>query len=243
FARGRGIHPLETLYLSDFNKKVSVDARDVRLAFNADDLALIARHPIWSGSKSRGRRNEPGEIVLRDGLYWGPVLAAYTGARREELLALAANDIVLDHDVPHILIRPNHNRNLKNPTSKRTIPIHSRLLELGFAEHARAQQVAGSLDLFPELKPESKTGSFGGSMYKGWKRALDQQLGRSAAKKSFHSFRHYVVTTLRHQLEVPKNVVTSIVGHAHHDETDGRYADHLPVELLVDGIERIPISF
>lgn len=48
---------------------------------------------------------------------------ADTGARIGELVGLDKDDIFLDHDVPHIKIRPNAIRALKTPQSERDIPL------------------------------------------------------------------------------------------------------------------------
>lgn len=48
---------------------------------------------------------------------------ADTGARLKELTGLEADDIVLDHPIPHIKIRNKKNRELKTPHSERDIPL------------------------------------------------------------------------------------------------------------------------
>ncbi|WP_198912331.1 tyrosine-type recombinase/integrase [Parvularcula mediterranea] len=53
-----------------------------------------------------------------------------TGARLSEIVSLQADDIRLDCEVPHILIRPEQNRELKTSDSRREIPL------VGVAERA-----------------------------------------------------------------------------------------------------------
>ncbi|MEP5760883.1 MAG: site-specific integrase [Litoreibacter sp.] len=50
------------------------------------------------------------------------VLLTFTGARGNEICGLAWDDVKLDHETPHILIRPNSIRGTKNNT-KRGIPL------------------------------------------------------------------------------------------------------------------------
>ena len=50
-------------------------------------------------------------------------IMADTGARISELVGLEEKDIVLNHEIPHIKIRPNATRNLKTPQSERDIPL------------------------------------------------------------------------------------------------------------------------
>jgi integrase len=243
FARSRGARPTEELFMSDLRRKVSEDERTARLAFTDEDVLALAQHPIWSGCQSSSRRNTKGNHIIKDGLYWGPILAAASGARREEIMGLALEDIILDHAVPNILIQPNRARRLKNTSSNRAVPIHSRLIELGFTEYVQEMRAQGETDLFPEFRPDSLTETYGNVFYKPWKVALDLQLVEAAGRKTFHSFRHRVITTLRHIPEIEKAWVKDLVGHHHSDETDGRYRDPTPLPLLRKVVEAIPVGF
>ncbi|HCN91728.1 MAG TPA: integrase, partial [Hyphomonas sp.] len=50
-------------------------------------------------------------------------LLVETGARLSEIVNLRPDDIRLDHEVPHIIIRPEQNRELKTSDSEREIPL------------------------------------------------------------------------------------------------------------------------
>lgn len=242
YARSRGARPAEELYLADLRRQEDGDERSARLAFSDQDVDVLFQHPVWQGCRNGARRNHSGNQVIQDGLYWGPLFASASGARREEIMGLELSDIVLDHAVPHFLIQKNGNRCLKNAASKRKIPIHSRLLELGFADYVDAMIKKGEEDLFPEFRPNSVAETFGNAFYKPWKVALDQQLGLSAARKTFHSFRHRTITSLRHNPDIPKSWVKDLVGHKHRDETDGRYRDPTPLEQLQVAVEALTVG-
>ena len=51
------------------------------------------------------------------------ILMVYTGARTGEIGGLEAQDVHLEGQIPHIIIRPNGVRQLKTPSSKRTVPL------------------------------------------------------------------------------------------------------------------------
>ncbi|WP_439103585.1 DUF6538 domain-containing protein [Celeribacter marinus] len=242
FARSRGAHPAEELYLADLRRQEDGDERSARLAFSDEDVELLFRHPVWQGCRSNARGNLPGDDVIQDGLYWGPLIAVASGARREEIMGLELSDILLDHEVPHFLIRKNRNRCLKNAGSQRKIPIHSKLIELGFPRYVEAMANKGAGDLFPEFRPSSESETFGNVFYKPWKAVLDQQLGLSSTRKTFHSFRHRTITTLRHDPDIPKSWVKDLVGHKHGDETDGRYRDPTPLKQLQVAVETLSID-
>ena len=50
-------------------------------------------------------------------------LISDTGMRLSEAAGLARDDIVLDADIPHIIIRPHPWRRLKTKGSERTLPL------------------------------------------------------------------------------------------------------------------------
>ena len=217
FARSRGQKPSSVLYLSDLRKSDDRDERSARLAFSDCDLRALSRHPVWAKSACWNNREQ------NPGLYWAPIIADLSGARREEILGLRLDDIALDHEIPHILIRPNVNRGLKNASSERVVPIHSALIKLGLDDYVLKLRKIGESDLFPSFRPTSVTGCFGDQFYKLWKPILDQQLGSRSEKRTFHSFRHRAITILRHDPSIPAELVKDLVGHQHQGETDRRY--------------------
>ena len=187
------------------------------------DMEDLARHPVWMGCASAGRRSEIGDQVIKDGFYWGPILACLTGARHEEILRMQVEDVDVAHDTPHLRIRKNVNRRLKNAASDRLVPLQQALLVLGFDRYIEDLRAKVEVDLFPELKPQCETGSFGDVFYRKWQPVVSAQLGERAQRRTFHSFRHRFISVLRHMPDVPKEAVQDLVGHKHYDETDGRY--------------------
>jgi integrase len=69
--------------------------------------------------------------------YFVFVLLYLTGARLAEITGLKRTDVFLDSKVPHIWIRPNDMRRLKNDWSERQVPLCSTLQ--GFVREAVAQ--------------------------------------------------------------------------------------------------------
>jgi integrase len=92
----------------------------------------------WHGCASESARLKAGALVIHDALYWIPLIASYSLARREEICGLMITDVVFDEAIPHFDIRPNRYRRLKNPQSKRKIPIHPELLRLGLHDYVLA---------------------------------------------------------------------------------------------------------
>lgn len=109
-------------------------------AFTTEELNRIFAQPLFTGSLDGLAPNgwrKPGHVQIRDDRYWLPLVLLFTGARPSEVAGLRTEDVVIDHEVPHILIVPSDVRGLKNSKSKRMVPIHSRLIDLGFLDFAR----------------------------------------------------------------------------------------------------------
>lgn len=54
---------------------------------------------------------------------WLVALISDTGMRLSEAAGLAREDIVMDADIPHVIIRPHPWRRLKTKGSERTLPL------------------------------------------------------------------------------------------------------------------------
>ena len=113
----------------------------------------------------------------RPGQFWGPLLALYTGARLNELACLDLVDFVEEKGIPCISVRfvprakPNRKKQrrskkqeeaarsakiLKNATSRRQIPLHPDLWEIGLQEYIDDVRSLGATRLFPTLPLDSK---------------------------------------------------------------------------------------
>lgn len=131
-AATEGIVTVEGVDTSRLRRRDNVRARDKRSPFSTEDCRAIFSSPIWTGSRSEKRRRFPGEIVIRDALFWVPIIAAYTGARREEIAGLMPEDVAFEDGSWVFKIRPNRLRpGLKTAASARVIPAHQDLVRAG----------------------------------------------------------------------------------------------------------------
>src|SRR5690606_13631111 len=60
-----------------------LEVNEERLSWPDDQLARLFKHPVYTGRRSAYYYNEPGSVVVRDGLYWTPIIAGLHGMRRE----------------------------------------------------------------------------------------------------------------------------------------------------------------
>ncbi|ARO14378.1 phage integrase family protein, putative [Ketogulonicigenium robustum] len=193
-AHSEGFDNVAPLQTNGLRERKTIRERDERPAFTADDVQQLFKHPVWQGAKNKKDWQEPGDMIQRGGLYWLPLIAALSGAKREDIAALKAKDIEVVDSIPALHIRPNANRGLKTLASTRQIPLHPQLVELGLTEHAAAQITARDLeaDLFPDLAKANI--KFGAAINHRFRALVSHQLGDGSKGKVFHSFRHYVAT-------------------------------------------------
>ncbi|AUV87058.1 site-specific integrase [Vibrio campbellii] len=169
---------------------------------------------------------------------WLPLLAYFTGARLNELCQLYKADVYQVDGIWLIRIDDRfQGQKLKNLTSRRIVPIHDQLLNLGFIEFVQSVQHER---VFPELK-EARDG-FGSAASKWFGRFKSKQgFGKG---HDFHSFRHTVATQFkRHQ--VSHIVAGELLGHAQNSITYDRYGKGLDVNQLkevINMIDAIPVS-
>lgn len=170
------------------------DDSNERDAWSHDQIKAMFAKPLFTGCATLfGNRDEPGPLVEKDAKWWLPVVGLWTGMRLDEIGATRMDEFKHDADSDvwyfDLTKRPLKGpRRVKNAQSQRVVPVHAKLIELGFITYARKQ---GEW-LFPDLPhdgPEPGDTTKQVSKWFGrWTRAnglLDDQLFTD-----FHSFRH-----------------------------------------------------
>jgi len=167
--------------------------------------------------------------------YWLPILGSLTGARLNELCQLYKKDIYQIDGVWVLQIDDRFaGQKLKNNFSRRIIPIHGKIIELGFIDYINSVQ---SERIFPELK-EARDG-FGTAASK-WFGRFKTKLGFERGF-DFHSFRHTVANQLKQQ-SVSQIKAAEILGHAQNSITYDRYGKQVEVQNLVDVINSLYVN-
>ncbi|AML53063.1 hypothetical protein RC74_18985 [Falsihalocynthiibacter arcticus] len=240
WASDEGILVNTKLKPGKLRRKDTVRDCDKKQAFSESELQRLFKTPVWVGSKSEYHQTDPGPNIYRNGTYWTPLLGAFTGARREEVAGLAPADIVHIDGIPCLNIEDSELRRIKNISSKRIVPIHSRLIELGFLNLVAKARAEDRIDLFPDLR-EPATGKHGRKLGRRMRQIIDKTYGPEGAGLSFHSLRHYVQSALEHVPEVTDKVLRDIVGHEGKDIHDRTYSKPTPPAVLQAAIERLPL--
>lgn len=205
-----------------------------RLPYDDDDLKIIFGSPIYTA----GERPAAG---CGEAAYWLPLLGLYTGARLEELGQLLPSDVKHQHDVHYIDINTvEDGKRLKNAGSHRKVPLHPRLIELGFLQYVQEMKRAEAPQLFLALKRD-KLGSITGNWSK-WFGRWTHKIGITDARKVFHSFRHRFKDACR-DAEISEEIHDALTGHSGNRSIARTYGlgvgDNLRVLHL--GISRISL--
>ena len=192
-----------------------------RVPFSPSELHALFSSPIYTGCAGLTRRTIAGANVYRDGLYWALLIAPLSGMRITEIVQLALDDVCFSDEVPSFRIKADVDlgQHVKSDAGWRRVPVHRRLIELGFKDFVEARQEALKKGrLFHDIHV-SGTGGSGGEFSKLFGRTM-RRLGLKRPGLVFHSFRHGFVDALR-ELNAPSYVIQRLVGHASGSVTDG----------------------
>jgi integrase len=202
-----------------------------RVSFTVAEIELIFNSPVFKGGfRPKGGAGEAAA--------WLPLIAYITGMRLEEIGQLTQDDIRRQDDIWYFNLdhAPHKGQLLKNQSSRRQIPIHSRLIELGFLKLVDAS----SRRLFPEL---SSAGSrqLTASWSQWFGRYLRQVICIADPRKTFHSFRHTFKDLCR-EAGISKDLHDRLTGHSSQDVGDGYGSGTYPLRPLALAIEQIQIQ-
>lgn len=248
YAIARGVKNLEAIDLTKLrskNRSKNKRARDERAKLPLESARAIFRTAPFincSGWDKLGKWGEEGaRQVFHCALYFVPLLMYYTGARREELCGAMLDDIIVDREGcrPYIHIAANEQRRIKNPQSKRNIPLHPELLRLGFLDYISAIKSLEYKLLFPDLFSPSSSSPLGNRFYKLFKPILTSAEITEAGLGS-HAVRHLFNAQLKKQ-RLTEEDRADLMGHGGSSETSERYCEPHELETLYEFVMKLPV--
>jgi integrase len=196
-------------------------APKARIPYSEQDMQQIFNSALYTSSESDLPLGGKGAAAK-----WLPVLAMYTGARLEEIAQLHVADIKQDSqhgwyfDITDVATQEDDSqttltdaspKRLKTESSRRRVPVHPKLQQIGFIHFVKRCRAAGNERLFPQLVPDSK-GAYSGSWSKWWSRYARQVIGINNSKKVFHSFRHAFKDACR-EAGISEEISDALSGH------------------------------
>lgn len=177
--------------------------------------------------------------------FWIPLILLHTGARPSEVCQLRCSDIKYIDSVACFNFVENDDelgdaQRLKTPNAHRIIPIHRKLIELGFLCYLDGRQSNGNIQLF--------TASAIG-INSEWSKAYEQRFNRYISNLGFaagnrptsYSFRHTFITALKTN-GILEYLISELAGHSTKSFTLDQYGKNTPAKILKNAIETIDFS-
>lgn len=173
---------------------------------------------------------------------WGSLIGIYSGARLNEIAQLHLKDIRQQDDIWCFdLNDDDEGKHLKAVASKRLVPMHPMLIELGLLQFVQEMKAKGSERLFPDFRYCSKNG-WGRNLGRWFNETLLPKLDLKRKELVFHSLRHTVVTQLM-RADVEEPMVKAIVGHAQDGVTQQNYFKQgYKLQQLADALGKLDFS-
>ncbi len=211
-----------------------------RVDFKTNELNALFNESTWYTEKlNHYLQHEQDRIYI-------PLMGLLQGMRLNEIAQLYVNDIIEDDGIHYIRIdQVNPQQKYKNKSAKRKVPIHSKLIELGFLSYVQKVKKSGEERVFHQLYHTEKKGygqafskKFANKNFKiQW--IEEERLKDKRTLVDFHSFRHCFATRIVGRIE--DSTVDGLMGHQGKSENKIRY-DHKHLKILKAGIEKLDIE-
>ncbi|WP_170308281.1 site-specific integrase [Parashewanella tropica] len=204
-----------------------------RRKFESNELSQVLNYQFKRSNEAQG---------FRTAAYWFPILGRYTGMRLNEIAQLTPKQIKLEGEIWLIDL---HGASLKTEGSERIIPIHPKLVELGFIEFVKKQRHKGTARVFPELKKGAH--SLGDSISRWFNRTMLKNIGinkddehLNGNKIDFHCLRKTFSDELL-CMGVELSLVKTLMGHSMDDDITYRHykSSQTDIKVLYDIVCKI----
>jgi integrase len=145
------------------------------------------------------------------------------------------DDLIEQQGIQCIRIDDSREGQNQYSSSRRILPLHPKLINMGLLLHAEAVRNIGADRLFPQL--EAVRGKLGHAPSK-WFGRYKTKLGISDPKKTFHSFRRTLIDDLR-DVGVQDSLIKRIAGHEDGAVTFSIYGSRSPLKAMADAQHHI----
>ena len=186
------------------NTRVQIKTRGrskQRAAFEPPELRLMLKHLV----------SNPDNLVKKDDHKWPTLIAMFTGARLNEVAQLHTRDIRQHDGLWCIDINDDDGKMLKTAASRRLVPVHQKLLDIGLLRFVESRSGGSAVRLFPSFSYSAQNG-YGRNVGRWFNEKFLPALELKQGTLVFHSLRHSMVTLLT-QADVPDSRVKAIMGH------------------------------
>ncbi|OCL84600.1 Phage integrase family protein [Arcobacter porcinus] len=233
-------------YLSDnrlkyhqlsINKDILRDEDDdnKRKSYRIEQLENLFSSRWFTEELEDNLKNYPSRI-------WIPLVMMHTGGRTNEISQIKVNQIIRRDSVfVFNLKNEGKDQRIKNKSSRRKVPIHNKLIELGFLEFLEKQKIKGVENLFDDLYLTAAKG-YGADFSKDFlpyrEEFLEKETMEKILKKDIlldtYSLRHTFTTQLRRAL-ISEEDISLILGHKKNQTQ--RYGS-MPMDILKAKVDK-----
>ncbi|WP_171007619.1 site-specific integrase [Sphingomonas sp. 3P27F8] len=204
------------------------------------ELTQLCAAPLFTNPSSWASASRISDATL----FWIFLIAITTGARLEEVGQLALADVKRDGDMIYLDIDEyafdddGENKSVKTEGSIRLIPVHRKLIDLGFLDYCETLRRLGQTQLFPDLK-ENKVGKRTKEASQRANRVIDRYVSEDK-RLVFYSTRH-AFKAKGNDAGITDKTLDQICGHAP-VSTGGRYGSEPRIHTLHEALHRIDFS-
>ena len=194
-----------------------VNHRRRRMSWSDERLTSLFTSPVYIGSRPT-RRHLKGDTIIRDAIYWVPLMVATAGLRPQEALQLSKKDLVRRNGIMAF-----HIHDFKNDASERYVPVPGLLLRLGFDEWVNERRGQPGFFLFPEVanvETQSRLSEIFGGRFTSIRKGLEIV----DKAEDFYALRRTCNSRLA-AAGVSHPECQSLMGHKHNDITNLHYTD------------------
>ena len=149
--------------------------KEARLPFDKTDLAKAFSTDVYPD-----REKDPAKFFI-------PLIALTQGMRLNEICQLTVDDIDVVDGINVIKIQRDERKSVKNPSSERVVPIHQKLIDLGFLDYVESRRKYGSKSQVFDCYRSSK--GYYSDAFSKWYGRYKKKVG-VREKVTFHSLRH-----------------------------------------------------
>jgi integrase len=207
--------------------EIKTKTTQVRRPWDKEHLTRLFSHDIW-------QKGAIPTIKFAGGIcaYWIPLIALYTGARLSEICQLEVKNIQeIDGLAVMKITSTGEEQSVKSDAGHRIIPIHSKLIELGFLNYVQSQ--SGPL-LWQDLpRRDGKAGGYFSRFFGDLRKRLS-----IPADIVFHSFRHTFRSALAER-GISELIIDRLLGHESSGSVGAKVYTHVSLGSLKEAVEAI----
>lgn len=171
----------------------------------------------------------------QDAAYWIPLIGLFSGARLGELCQLRTADVQTIEGVPVLVLTDaGEDQRIKTSAGRRSVPIHSELIRLGFLKYVEGAKAVGSVSLWPALKTRKGKPS---GYFSRWFSEFRKGLGLGSYP-DFHCLRHTVRPLMR-RAGFSESTMDKVTGHETRGSEGTVTYDHFTLTELQAAVEAI----